>query len=340
MLYAALGIYWTAGGDGFPFARVDDAHATGSILEGTPVEIGGPVMIVAGTLGLAVALAMAFRRGVDRRWSAVLVVFGATVAVALTLVIPDYTLLALVAFAPFLIVFAFTGVPGGGGVGDILYWHRTDLIILFVGGLVWAAATLTFHRERRGACVHCGRRHASDGDQPSQQTLLRWGRAAVAVALVAPLPYEVTRIAWFLGFPLGISPDFLRMMQDTTGMLSIGLGLAVASIGGGVLTRGLVSRWGEVFPRWLGFVAGRPVPVALAVVPASIVSVILVPAGLMPLWTPAVRESWALWVPSLFWVLWAAALGTATFAYYLRRRGVCRYCGAGVADASAVTMDR
>lgn len=51
--------------------------------------------------------------------------------------IPDYTLVAVVALAPALVVFAFTGVPGAqGGVGDILYWHRVNLIILFVGGPV------------------------------------------------------------------------------------------------------------------------------------------------------------------------------------------------------------
>ena len=36
--------------------------------------------------------------------------------------IPDYTLVALVALSPAIIVFAFTGILGEqGGVGDILY---------------------------------------------------------------------------------------------------------------------------------------------------------------------------------------------------------------------------
>ncbi len=43
---------------------------------------------------------------------------------------------------------------------------------------------------------------------------------------------------------------------------------------------GLVHRWGEVFPRWMIGLAGRRVPIALAVVPASLVSVLLIVGGI------------------------------------------------------------
>ncbi|MFG1925322.1 NYN domain-containing protein [Cryptosporangium sp. NPDC048952] len=342
LLYAALGLYWTLGGSGFPFAPIDDDHVTGSVLEGSRAEIVAPIMAVLGLLGAIVALAMA-RGAATGRVAPALIVVGWTMAAGLTLVIPDYTMLALVAFAPALLIFAFTGVPGDqGGIGDILYWHRNNLIILFIGGLLWAAATLAYQRRVRVACGHCGRR--SGASVPSRQKLLRWGRWAVVVAVLATLPYEVTRLAWYFGYPLGIPDDFLRMMQDTPGMLDMGLGCAVASVLGGVLTHGLVSTWGEVYPRWIWFKAGKPVPLALAVVPASVVSVTLIPAGLMALWTPELRESWALWVPSLFWVVWGAALGAATVTYYLRRRGACRHCGQGDdtarTSADVVTMGR
>ncbi|MET8351493.1 NYN domain-containing protein [Micromonospora sp. NPDC005206] len=328
LLYGGLGLYWTAGGDGFPFAPIDPARASGSILEGSRAEVVAPVIAALGLLGAVVAWIMT-RRARPGHLSAALVVFGWVAAVGLTLVIPDYTMIVLVAFAPLLLVFAFTGVPGDqGGIGDILNWHRTNLIIVFVGGLLWAAATLAYQRRVAAACAHCGRRHG-DGRGPSRQTLLRWGRWAVAVACLAPLPYEVTRIAWYLGYPLGISQDFLRMMQDTPGMLEVGLGCAVASALGGVLTHGLVARWGEVYPRWIWFKAGKRVPPALAVVPASIVAVTIIPAGLMLLWTSEARGTWALYVPSLFWTVWGAGLGAATIAYHLRRRGACHRCGRG-----------
>ncbi len=50
---------------------------------------------------------------------------------------------------------------------------------------------------------------------------------------------------------------------------------------GAVLTLGLVQRWGEVFPRWMIGLAGCRVPIALAVVPASLVSVLLVVGGVV-----------------------------------------------------------
>ncbi|MEU4427753.1 NYN domain-containing protein [Actinoplanes sp. NPDC024001] len=334
LLYGLLGWYWTAGGRGFPFGPVHEDRASGSILEGSPAEIVAPVMAVLGLLGAVAALAMARGRGSGRAATA-LIAAGWISAAALTLLIPDYTMIALVAFAPLLLVFTFTGVPGEQeGIGDILYWHRVNLIIIFVGGLLWAATTVAYQRRVRGGCGNCGRRHGAVGAGPTRAALLRWGRIAVVVAVLAPLPYEITRVAWFLGHPLGISPDFLRLMQDTPGMLGIGLGCAVASAAGGVLTHGLVSRWGEVYPRWIWFKRGRPVPPALAIIPASIVAVCIIPAGLMMLWTPETRTSWALWLPSVFWLAWGAGLGAATYLYHLRRRGRCRHCGQGGAPAT------
>ncbi|MGA8117386.1 MAG: hypothetical protein WCA46_27435 [Actinocatenispora sp.] len=31
----------------------------------------------------------------------------------------------------------------------------------------------------------------------------------------------------------------------------------------------------------------------------------------------------------MLWTVWGVALGAATFAYHLRRRGECRWCGRG-----------
>lgn len=137
-------------------------------------------------------------------------------------------------------------------------------------------------------------------------------------------------MAWYLGHPLGISDEFLTMMQGTPGMLKVGLGCAVASVAGGILTHGLVSRWGETYPRWIWFKAGQRIPPALAIIPASIVAVTIIPAGLMLLWTTDARAGgWALYVPSLLWLAWGIGLGGATIAYHLRRRGKCRHCGQG-----------
>ncbi|WP_066360977.1 hypothetical protein [Herbidospora mongoliensis] len=305
--YGALGLFWALGGGGFPFAPVAEDRATGSILEGSQAGIVAPGMAVVGLAGAVVALAMAREWGRDAARTALLV-FGWALAGTLALVIPDYTLLALVAFAPLLLVFAFTGVPGPqDGIGDILYWHRVNLIVIFAGGLLWALATLAYQRRT-------GRARA----QVPPDTLRRWGRWAVYVACAAPIPYEITRIAWYLGIPLGIPEDFARMMQQTPGMLEVGLGGAVASICGGVLTHGLVSRWGEVYPRWVWFRAGRRVPPALVVIPASLVAVVLIPAGLMNVRMGVDAATWGLNGPGMLWVVWGVALGVAAWAYGLR----------------------
>jgi len=310
LTYGVLGVYWATGGAHYPFAEVDDDHSTASLLEGTPAHIVAPVIAVVGFLGAALALLMT-RKGVPTSFAVVL-------AVVLALLIPDYTLLGMIALSPALLVFAFTGVPGQqDGLGDILYWHRVNLILMFVGGLLWAAAALAHHRRTRNLCLSCGR---SDDPLKAWQTsegALRWGRRAVLIAVLANIPYEFTRIAWYFGWPLGISDEFEQMMRDTPYMLDLALLMALMAIGGSILTHGLVHRWGEVYPRWIWFKAGKRIPPALAIVPASLVAVVLIPAGLMNIRLEGDDNSWGMVLPGTLWVVWGAALGAATYAYYL-----------------------
>lgn len=318
LTYGVLGIYWSAGGAHYPFAKVDDDHSTASLLEGTPVHIVAPVIAVVGFLGAVLAT----RKRLPTPIAVVL-------AVVLALLIPDYTLLAMIALSPALLVFAFTGVPGPqDGIGDILYWHRVNLILMFVGGLLWAATALAHHRRKHQLCLSCGRGDAPLRSWQTPEGALRWGRRAVLVAVVANIPYEVTRIAWYFGWPLGISDEFEQMMRDTPYMLDLALLMALMAIGGSILTHGLVHRWGEVYPRWIWFKAGKRIPPALAIVPASLVAVVLIPAGLMNIRIQD-DNSWGMVLPGTLWVVWGAALGAATYAYYLRRRTTCRRCGRG-----------
>ncbi|WP_224277636.1 hypothetical protein [Streptomyces sp. LS1784] len=57
-------------------------------------------------------------------------------------------------------------------------------------------------------------------------------------------------------------------------------------------------------------------------------SVVLIPGGLMNIrgYDAAMPGTNG---PGMFWLLWGAALGIATYSYHLRRRGGCRYCGQG-----------
>jgi hypothetical protein len=106
----------------------------------------------------------------------------------------------------------------------------------------------------------------------------------------------------------------------------------MVDLAGAFLTLGLVQRWGEVFPRWVPFLSGKRVPPAMAIVPASLVSVMVTSAGLHVVRGFLVNgfpaEGWATTAPGLLWPMWGVALGAATLAYY-RRRGRCARCGCG-----------
>ncbi|MFE6697489.1 NYN domain-containing protein [Streptomyces sp. NPDC057718] len=327
-LYGAAALYWALGGDGYPFGRVHEDRSSGSILEPSRAEVVAPVLAVFCALGVVTGLLMLRRLGSGRVRKALLA-YGWAAGIALTLLIPDYSLLGLLAFSPALLVFVFTGVPGPQDLGDILYWHRGNLMIVFVGGLLWVAATLAYQRRTDGRCVYCGRAPHGPGSASADPAGLRtWGRRAVWVAVLSTLPYDITRIAWYFDVPLGITDAFLKEMRDTPNMLEIGLGLGVVSTLGSLLMHGLIARWGEVWPRWVWWKKGRTIHPATAVVPAGFVAVVLIPGGLM-----AVRgfeaASWGVTGPAILWVVWGAALGIATYLYYLRRRGVCRSCEQG-----------
>lgn len=150
--------------------------------------------------------------------------------------------------------------------------------------------------------------------------LLRHQRALTLVAAAGPLPYVLVRATWATPWPVGAPVDLDPSIRFW------GLLLGAAGMVGSVLTVGLVRPWGTVAPRWLPVAAGRSVPVAAAVVPASVVTVALV-VGAVPMVVSAFTDfadlpAWERAVFLLmfpFW-LWGPALGLATWAYALRRR--------------------
>ena len=151
-------------------------------------------------------------------------------------------------------------------------------LLCLIGGFLWLAATVSYARRSGDACLYCGRRDSPEWWN-SPEHAARWGRIAVYVAMVAPFFYALTRYAWAMGLPLGMSEEYLRQGQET-GTWIWGLFLATFGLVGAVLMLGLVQHWGEVFPRWMIGLAGRRIPIALAVVPASLVSVLLVVGGI------------------------------------------------------------
>ncbi|RAO57232.1 hypothetical protein [Micromonospora saelicesensis] len=330
-LWGVLALIGTLTGAGYPFGPNDPHGGDVSLLRLMPVEVATPlfasVLLTAAVAALAMSRPAARPPGPLR---ALLAGYGWAVAFVLVLVVPDVRVLVVLGYLPILIVGAPFGWPPVD-YADIFNWALFARFAALAGGLLLAGAVLAWQRRTAAACVGCGRNHTDRGwTTPAAAT--RWGRWAAGIAAVIPFTYALTRFAWAAGIPLGISREFLTEMQDS-GLVWAGFGLAAFATVGAILTLGLVQRWGERFPRWMIGVAGRRVPVKLAVVPATLVAISVTAASLGLLSNP---KFWELTgglsitgAPMLLWPVWGVALGVATYAYHLRRRGACRRCGRG-----------
>jgi hypothetical protein len=339
LTYAGLGLFWWAGGAGFPFGLAHDPAGKGvSLLEHARPETTGPALAAAGLCGavLAVVLDRSRRRGL---LGGVLAGLGWATAGVLAVVIPDYRPLLAVVRAPMLLAGAPFGWPKEVRLTDFfrlfLPWPVLNQLVFIGGGLLWAATVLSYRRRVRGACDKCGRDGTIAG-WTTPAAAARWGRWAVAVAVAVPTGYALTRWAWALDIPLGVSRAGLhKEAADSPGIWLAGALLATMAAGGAWLTIGLVRPWGETYPRWIPYLRGRPVRPRTAIIPATTVALLVTSAGLL-FWRWLVMgrinltaDTWGLFVPEFFWPAWGAALGAAALAYHLRRRGQCRYCGRG-----------
>jgi hypothetical protein len=337
LVYLALGAAWLAGVPGNPAdPAVGEASPGLSLLGDWGPRAGALILTALAGLGLVLAVLLTLLRsargpaGLLRRVPAA---SALTLGLLLALVLPDYRLLAAIAYTPIVLVMAVTGpVPEGAQVWP---WPVINMAILTLAGLAWIVTGIVQYRRLTGACPRCGRGPA-DPEWTRPAAAARWGKWAVAVAVAIPLGYAITRYAWALGIPFGVRQ---QLLDDLGTAVYAGAALATLAVAGSVLTLGLAQRWGEVFPRWIPRLHGRTVPIALAVVPAWIVSIVLASAGLMFVRLaatgklaenlPGTSDDVAAWLPEMFWPLWAAALAAAAYAYWLRRRGRCPDCGRG-----------
>jgi hypothetical protein len=341
LIYGVLGLYWAVSGRGFPYTTEATADALGPLIG----RLGpGVAWSVVGLAGIpAAGMGAAMLRGVrGRALRPLFIAAGGLLAGVLLLLMTGLTLLVLLGYVPYVVVGLFTGSEVSHRyLADLTRWPVVHQLLCLAGGFLWVAATTVYARRSGDACPYCGRLDLPEGWQTPGRAA-RWGRMAVYVSAVAPVLYAVTRYAWVLGFSLGMSEKDLPRGQ---GALLSGVFLATFGLAGVVLTFGLVQRWGEVFPRWMIGLAGRRVPIALAVVPASLVSVLLVVGGtvvwsLLPGMVAKLEargadgiEILAALVSGVGGVLlfpvWGAALAVATLGYYYRRRPPCGVCHRG-----------
>src|SRR5512147_2452724 len=342
LIYAALGVYWAVSGRGFPFAP----ETVSDIMEPLLGRFGPGVAWIP-----AAAVGAAMLRGVrGRALRPLLITAGVLLTGVLLLLMTGLNLLVKFGYIPGVILGLVTAEKGQAYLAGWTQWTTIHQLLCLVGGFLWLGATVCYARRSGDACLYCGRRDGPEGWN-SPDRAARWGRIAVYVAMVAPVFYALTRYAWALGIPLGMSEEYLRSGQ-ASGRWIGGLSLATFGLVGAVLMLGLVQRWGEVFPRWMIGLAGRRVPIALAVVPASLISVLLVVGGLA-IWSGLAQMVARLVAggaedieiigaiifqlgPTLLFPVWGVALAVATLGYYYRRRGPCSVCGRGASGKAAM----
>jgi hypothetical protein len=337
-LYGTVALIWTVTGRGFPYGPGQRNMQT-SPLRALDPSVGAPLFAGVLLLTAVVLLFMSGRPAASRPLRTTLLAYVGLVAAALLVVLPDTRLLTVAGYLPMLIV----GFPFGWPPVDystVFTWTLANQAFAVAGGLLLVRAALRWHFAVTGACEDCGRDRRTAG-WTSRESAARWGRWAVGVAAVIPVSYAVVRLAWVAGIPLGISREFLREMQET-GLVWAGFGLASFAVAGSILTLGLVQRWGETFPRWMVGPAGRRVPIKLATVPATLVTIFVMSASVAfyaePGFLAEVAEDGLVVAPMLAWPFWSLALGAATLAYYLRRRPACAACGRG--DPAPVLVPR
>ena len=332
LIYGILGVYWAVSGGGFPFPTEQVPGVTVPMAGQFGLKEAWAFVIAVGLPAMIVGVLML--RGV-RVFRLFLIIAGGLFAGVLLLFMIDLNLLAMLAYIPFEIFNFFTGADISNYLKAFLQWTFVHQVLCLIGGFLWLMATVTYARRSGDSCLYCGRRDSTE-KWNSPERAARWGRTAVYVAIIVPVLYAFTRYAWALGIPLGMSMEHLRLGQESGEWIS-GLFLANVGLVGGVLMLGLVQRWGEVFPRWMIGLAGRRVPIALAVVPASIMVVLFLVGGISA-WAGLVQMSavadasqsiTVIVGPVLLFPIWGVSLAVATLGYYYRRRGVCKVCGRG-----------
>ncbi|MFD0695789.1 hypothetical protein ACFQZT_17050 [Paenibacillus sp. GCM10027628] len=330
LLYGMLGLYWSIGGSGFPLGPgfhigpVDDQHAASTIYSDATVKVAAPIVTILCLAGVLVLIKCKSKsQGFARK---VLLLYAWSAASILCFLVPDARALIAVAYAPICLIGALLG--RSFPYWEFITWPVVNQFICLAGGLLWAATALSFQRQSRDACGYCGSKSEA-GRWIDSDFAVRWGKRATYVAIFAPVYYDITRIAWLLGIPLGITKELFQSLQDS-GAVWAGAGLALVSISGAALTHGLIRPWGEIVPRWIPLLAGKRIPPTLAVVPAALVSIMLTVTGIQVVkqsFSSDILSNWGAGTPLLLWPIWGIALGIATISYYYRRQGRCNHCG-------------
>lgn len=243
---------------------------------------------------------------------------------------------ALIATGP-AFVLCMAELPGylvtliaGDGVDSLTGFLHVLMNTAGVIPLVLVATTL--HRTWRGRCPRCGQHHSPGYDGPMARPAASLApsrtRLTAYLLMAGVLPWAVTKTIWTLGgSALGVSAKAWRQASEgnatgvTHALAAVGIDVTVASAALAVfLLLGLLHPWGQVFPRWTLFLAGRRVPRMLPLLPAYMCAAGLPIYGLILLIYAPLSAAGFVAAPKLgapftsqSGVLWMVAFGGSAF---------------------------
>jgi hypothetical protein len=155
----------------------------------------------------------------------------------------------------------------------------------------------------------------------------RWISRIARLVPLTTLPSCLWRIALGFGVPVGFTGELAELYHAPGWITPYVIVLSLVSEGLALLTLGLVQPWGEVVPRWIPFLGGRPIPPLAATIPAALGAIAVTTFALQSLpawWEPepgspqglAAVVMAACYAPLL---AWGPLLAVVTVAYYVRR---------------------
>ena len=160
----------------------------------------------------------------------------------------------------------------------------------------------------------------------------RWVDRVAHVVPWTTVPSGLWRIALGFGVPVGFTGDLAELYRAPGWITPYVIVLTLVTEALALLTLGLVKPWGEVLPRWIPVLGGRPIPVMAAAIPAGLgsVAVTWITVSSAFLWStpvnngdPDAPQGFAALVMAACYaplLAWGPLLAVATVAYAVRRR--------------------
>ncbi|GAA2353371.1 hypothetical protein GCM10010404_01330 [Nonomuraea africana] len=332
LVVTAVGTLWWTNPAAYPFGARD--RVTVSLSHLIEHDVAGPMTVAAGLAGLALvfaprpvlrvgAVAQLLFFGVVMSDAGIMSSLGYVLALLGPVALVGVVVLACLRRRPSGVVglVALVALLVAGAVSGVVSLDLAGLFVRnlaagfssYAGRLGWTLANAVAFAVWVLIAVRAfGIGGPSRWTRP--ESAARWGRFVTIGAALCPLPYALYRLTWLTPWP---TDSALTGPLDPATRLQ-GLTIAFGALLGTVLTLGLISRWGEVFPRWVPLFHGRPVPVRLPVVAGGLI------AGACCLASPGLvvnavetgqLEALLLWP----YPLWGVLLAAAVLAYWLRR---------------------